>query len=357
VEPTLFLSASRSVPHARELRIHRTPNFTLERGGVLPLVQQAYYFDGELNERRDNLVLVFHSLTGSADAVGDWWRDVIGPGKAIDTRRYAVLCPNLLGSCYGTTGPRSCAEGQFPAVTPRDMARLAGTLVRALGVRSVSLATGGSLGGMVALEWNLLHPGYTRSTVVFAAPAAHTAWAVAWNAIQRQALKVGGQQGLALARMIGMMTYRTEAELDQRFGRRSGTDGSFEVSSYLHHHGSKLVSRFETESYRVLTEAMDAHDIGEGRAGVDAALHALTGHVVGVGIPGDNLYSSGEVQRWVEAAGGTYRELASIHGHDAFLLEPEQVGRILAEALENGDGDRESDAWELLALGHREVLQ
>ncbi|MEP6689837.1 MAG: homoserine O-acetyltransferase [Gemmatimonadaceae bacterium] len=337
------ITANRPAP-----RVHRVPRFVLESGAILTDVEQAYQLDGELGAARDNVVLVFHALTGSADAVGDWWSGVAGPGKAIDTRRYAVLCANLLGSCYGTTGPRPGSGDAFPAITPRDMARLTALLVDSLGIASIALVTGGSLGGMVALEYALAEPGRARSLVALAAPAAHTAWAIAWNVIQRRALELGGDDGLALARMVGMMTYRTEQEFGARFGRRARDDGAYEAGAYLAHHGDALVRRFDAASYRVLTDAMDAHDIGRGRGGVDRALRAVraavAGPVVGVGVPGDNLYGADEVRRWTLGAGASYRELRSIHGHDAFLLEREQVGRILADTLHDVDALAAADS-------------
>ncbi|HEU4565950.1 MAG TPA: homoserine O-acetyltransferase [Gemmatimonadaceae bacterium] len=314
--------------------VHWVPRLVLDGGAVLEDVRQAYHLDGALDAERGNLVLVFHALTGSADAAGDWWREIIGAGKAIDTRRWAVLAPNLLGSCYGTTGPSTWGRGAFPTVTPRDMARLAWQLVDAIGARTVALAVGGSLGGMVAQEFALLAPERVRRTVALAAPAAHTAYAIGWNHVQREAVRLGGAAGLALARMVGMMTFRTEAELGLRFGRAAGEDGRFDVQRYLARHGEKLVARFDAATYVTLLDAMDAHDVGRGRGGVDAALRVLAGRVVGVGIPGDLLYGADEVRRWTAAAGGDYREIESVHGHDAFLIEHEQVGRILREALD-----------------------
>lgn len=318
--------------NGRPLRTQHLPSFVLDSGEVLSDVVQAYHLDGELNAERDNLVVVFHALTGSADAVGDWWSEVIGPGRTIDTERYAVLCTNLLGSCYGTTY-RVREPGGRPRITPRDQARLVYALLEELGVRSVALSVGGSLGGMVTLEWVASYPTLSRATVVLAAPAAHTAAAIGWNHIQRQAIALGGERGLALARMVGMMTYRTADEFHDRFGRQVGENG-FEVESYLSHQGEKLVHRFDVQSYLTLMDAMDAHDVGQGRGGVEGALRAVRGRLVGVGIPGDILYSDGDVRRWVEAAGAEYRAIESIHGHDAFLIEVEQVATILAEVLE-----------------------
>src|SRR5450756_2982720 len=188
--------------------VHVTPRFALESGEILLDVRQAYVLEGALNARRDNLVLVFHSLTGSPESLGGWNGSVIGPGKAIDTSRWAVLCPNLLGSCYGTTYTRGAdLPASSARVGTRDQARLISELVEALGVRRVALATGGSLGGMVALEWAATFPGRSRAVVVFAAPTAHSAWALGWSHVQRQAIEAAGPAaGLALARMVGMLT-------------------------------------------------------------------------------------------------------------------------------------------------------
>jgi homoserine O-acetyltransferase len=318
--------------------VHVTPRFALESGEILRDVKQAYVLEGALNARRDNLVLVFHSLTGSPESLGGWKGEVIGPGKAIDTDRWAVLCPNLLGSCYGTTYTRGAFEPAGPPrVSTRDQARLAFELVEALGVRRVALATGGSLGGMVTLEWAATYPAHARAAVVFAAPVAHSAWALGWNHVQRQAVEAAGPAaGLAIARMVGMLTYRSPAELESRFARLPGEGETFAVQSYLTHHGAKLVARFDAESYLTLLDAMDGHDVGRGRGGVAAALSAFEGLLVGVGITSDVLYPEDEVRRWVRAAGAESRTLPSPHGHDAFLLESGPVGEVLAEALETG---------------------
>lgn len=316
----------------RSLRTHQVPRFTLESGEVLTDVVQAYHLDGELNERRDNLVIVFHALTGSADAVGDWWSAIMGPGRAIDTDRYAVLCVNLLGSCYGTTFRRA-APGERVLITPRDQARLIHELVRTLDVPSVALTVGGSLGGMVGLEWAAIYPELTRASVVLAAPAAHTASAIGWNHIQRQAIALGSEEGLGVARMVGMMTYRTAAEFQLRFGRDRGPAG-YQVESYLNHQGKKLVRRFDVESYLMLMDAMDAHDVARDRGGVVEALRPVRGRLIGVGIPGDILYTDADVRAWTDPVGAEYRRIDSIHGHDAFLIEVEQVAAILVGALE-----------------------
>ena len=325
-------------------RVHVTPRFALESGEILRDVRQAYVLEGTINEARDNVVLVFHSLTGSPETLGGWKGSVIGPGKAIDTNKWAVLCPNLLGSCYGTEFRRFLRRvGKAdapPAITTRDQARLVSSLIESLGISSVALATGGSLGGMVALEWAATFPDRASAVVVFAAPAAHTAWAIGWNHVQRQAIEAAGPTaGLAVARMVGMLTYRSPAEFESRFARLPGAGEPFAMQSYLAHHGAKLVGRFDAESYLALLGAMDAHDVGRGRGGHAAALSAFQGRLTAVGITNDALYPEEDVRRWARSAGAESRTLVSTHGHDAFLLEPGSVGTVLREALEaNGAG-------------------
>ncbi|MHB1096582.1 MAG: alpha/beta fold hydrolase [Gemmatimonadaceae bacterium] len=327
----------------RALRTLEVPAFTFESGEVRYGLRQVYHLDGELNAARDNLVIVFHALTGTPDAAGDWWKRVIGPGLALDTDKYAVLVPNLLGSCYGTSGPSDhpderiqagAPHGRFPAITPRDQARFVALLVDSLGVCDVALVTGGSLGGMVALEWTATFTGRTHATVALAAPAAHTAHAIAWNAVQRACLDAAGDAGLGIARQISMIAFRSERAFEARFGRTLNPDGRFNVQSYLAHQGRKLEVRFDAATYRTLLDAMDAHDLGRGRGGLTHALRALTGTVYAVGVPGDQLYSADVVRQWAELAGAEYREIQSHFGHDAFLLEHEQVGTILREALQ-----------------------
>lgn len=340
-----LVAASEPAPAAAAPRhrcFHLLDRLTLESGAVLRDVRQAYYLDGTVNAARDNVVVVFHALTGSADAAGDWWREVIGPGRAIDTDRYAVLCANLLGSCYGTTATPSPGEG-WPLVTTRDMAALVRRLLDALRIESAALVVGGSLGGMVALEFTAADPAFARRTVVFAAPAAHTASAIAWNHVQRRAIQLAGGEGLELARMAAMLTYRTAGELDRRFGRSADPGGGFAVGRYLEHHGARLRDRFDVASYLRLIDAMDSHDVARGRDSLPAALGGAGDRLVGVGIPGDLLYAADDVRRWTEATGAAYRELHSVYGHDAFLKEPTQVSAILRDALAEASASRPFD--------------
>jgi homoserine O-acetyltransferase len=321
--------------------------FGLESGALLPALTVAYRHDGPPPGEAPQ-VLVVHALTASADAAGDWWAPLIGPGRALDTDRVGVLCANLLGGCYGTTGPtsRDPATGRaygaaFPAVTPRDQARAQWRLLDALGFGDLALVVGGSLGGMVALEIALARPTAVRHVMPVAAPGATGPMAIAWNHLQVSLIDRLGDDGLALARQLAMTTYRSEADFEGRFGREVEADGRHSIVSYLDHQGDKLVERFDADSYRVLARAMDRHDIGAGRGGQAAALAALAAagtQLTGVGIAGDILYGPAQVQALVEAAASAgvraaYRELASTKGHDAFLVEWEQLTALLGTVL------------------------
>lgn len=327
-------AATNSTPATTpRIAVQRLPRFVLESGEVLRDVDQAYALAGTVNEARDNVVLVLHSLTGAPETFAGWSPYVVGPGRPIDTDRYAVLCPNLLGSCYGTTYAGD--GGERPKITTRDQARLIGRLLDELEVPQLALVTGGSLGGMVALEWAATFPHRARSVAAFAAPAAHTAWGIGWNHVQRRIVEALGDDGLGIARMIGMLTYRTHEELAERFGRADAhDDDGFAVRSYLSHHGKKLVARFVRDSYLALLDAMDSHDVGRSRRGVGPALGAFPGRLVGIGIAEDLLYTNLEVRQWTRAAGAEYREISSDHGHDGFLIETGPVGALLRELLD-----------------------
>jgi len=311
--------------------------FTGTGGKTLSGLHLRYRVIGDERAARENgWILVFHALTGSAD-VEQWWGPLIGPGRPLDTDRHGIVTANLLGSCYGSTGPREWRETSttpFPELTPGDLALSHIQLIERLGVERIALATGGSLGGMVALEWGRLSPVPVDRLVVFAAPAATSAQAIAWNAAQRMAIEADPVGGLAAARAIAMITYRSAGEFSARFGRESSrTPGRFDVDHYLRRQGEKLVSRFDAESYLSLMHAMDLHDVGE-LSGVARETRERVRDVVGVGVDTDILYPPAEVRHWVEAyrsagAPARYREIASLYGHDAFLIEWDQVERVL----------------------------
>jgi homoserine O-acetyltransferase len=331
----------------REFPLER---LTTEEGRSVTGLRLRYRVLGDVEAAAENgWILVFHALTGSAD-VETWWRPLVGPGRALDTTRHAIVAANLLGSCYGSSGPaewRMATGETFPELSPADLARSHIPLLQHLGVQRLALVAGGSLGGMVALEWGRLSSVPTDRLVVFAAPGAASPQAIAWNVVQRMAIQAdaawaGGQYapgegpvtGLEAARALAMITYRSGAEFQARFGRLSSrSEGMFDIEHYLRRQGQKLVARFDAASYVALTRTMDLHDLGDLRvAARDTA--SRVARVVGVGIDSDILYLPEEVRDWVTAyqAGGVtaeYREIASLHGHDAFLIEWDQVERIL----------------------------
>jgi homoserine O-acetyltransferase len=320
---------------------------TLQSGTKLPDLTIAYRHDGPAPDEAPQ-ILVVHALTGSADAAGDWWEPLIGEGRALDTRRHGVLCANLLGGRYGSSGPTSLhpRTGRpygvaFPSVTVVDQAAATWRLLDALGIDEVALAVGGSLGGMVGLEVALVRPGRVRHVMPIAAPAAIGPMAVAWNHLQLQLVEHLGLGGLSLARQLAMTTYRSEADFDERFGGLVEDDGRPSIVSYLDHQGDKLVERFDTATYRILVGAMDSHDIVRDRGGVHPALGTLAAQdvaITGVGIQDDILFGPRQVQALVDAAEragvrSAYRFLSSNKGHDAFLVEWDQLTGILREAL------------------------
>lgn len=344
----------------------------LERGGALPDVRIAYETWGTLNDARDNVILVEHALTGDSHVVGEagsghaspgWWNSLIGPGRPVDPSQWFVVAANVLGGCQGSTGPSSTApDGQpwgsrFPYLTVRDQVTAERRLLDRLGIDRLAAVVGGSMGGMRALEWAVSHPDAVDRCVVLAATAYATADQIAWCQSQLLAIRndpdfAGGDYyrsdrrpdtGLGLARRIAHITYRTEAELGERFGRepqlgedplRSGERGRFAVESYLDHHAGKLARRFDANSYIVLTEAMNSHDVGRDRGGLQAALSRVEADCTVVSVDTDRLYPPRLSDELHAALPASKREhIVSDFGHDGFLIEEDQVGRIVREAL------------------------
>jgi homoserine O-acetyltransferase len=327
-------------------------DFTAADGQLHSGLRLRYRILGDTGAARQHgWILLFHALTGSSDAES-WWGPMIGPGRPLDTSRHAIVAANLLGSCYGSTGPQEWAaehDQPFPDLTPADLALAHVPLLAHIGIDRLALATGGSLGGMVALEWGRRSSVPVERLVVFAAPARTTAQAIAWNTVQRMAIEAdpawrrgryppgqGPVAGLAAARALAMITYRSGIEFDSRFGRESSrAPGRFDVDHYLRRQGDKLVARFDAASYVALMRAMDLHDVGD-LAQAARQTAERVGVVVGVGVDTDILYAPSEVRAWTEAYRATgldarYCEIRSPSGHDAFLIEWDQVERILGE--------------------------
>ena len=322
--------------------------FELENGAVFPDVAVSWQSGGRLAADGGNAVLVCHALTGSS-AAEDWWQGLFGPGQTLDPQRDFIVCISVLGGCYGTTGPISPGPSgapwgpDFPAISIRDIVRLQALWLEKLGVSRLRLVIGGSMGGMQALEWPLLFPDRVEAAVVIATSARHSAWCIGISEAQRQAIFadpnwLGGRYtveappraGLAAARAVAMITYRSWASFEERFGRAENQVEGFAIESYLEYQGQKLVDRFDANTYVTLTRAMDSHDVGRGRGGVAAALAGVQQPVLVVSIPSDVLYPPAEQEELVRLLPqGQLATLESHHGHDAFLIDVEQLDAIV----------------------------
>jgi len=348
----------------------------LERGATLPSVRIAYETWGELNADGSNAVLVLHALTGDSHVIGGpgpshptagWWSGNVGPGKAIDTDRWFVVAPNMLGGCQGSTGPASTAPdgaewgSRFPFVTIRDQVAAQIAFSDRLGIDRWAAIVGGSMGGMQALEWAVGAPERVERVAILATPAISSADQIALNSVQIEAVRMdpafaegeyyeasegdGPHRGLALARRMALLNYRSSNELNERFERSwqsglspLGGGGRYAVESYLDFHGNKFTRRFDANSYITLVEAMNSHDVGRERGGVVAALSRATPKSVVIGIDSDRLFPL-ENQRFIarhlpgNIDGDDAVVISSDFGHDGFLIETDAVGPHLARLL------------------------
>ena len=324
----------------------------LESGEKLLDTKIAYQTWGELNPTGDNAILVNHALTGWSDITG-WWPSMVGPGLPLDTDKYFVICPNVIGGCQGSTGPSSIAPdgkrfgGRFPSITIRDMVAAELALTKALGISKYVLAVGPSLGGMRSLEWAIQYPDLVGAICTIGSSAVATGDQIGAASIQIRAIKtdrhynngdyyeqeVGPTEGMGIARRIAHLTYRTESEMDVRFGRElQGDDtGRYAVESYLDHQAQKLAKRFDANTYIALTEAMNSHDVGRDRGGVAQALATITIPVVVVSIDSDRLFPPRLQEEIVELTPTALPvvTISSPFGHDGFLIDVEAVGNVL----------------------------
>ncbi len=366
----------------KKLYTKETP-LKLESGETLDSVDVAYQTFGKLNEDKTNVILVNHALTGNAHVAGiidndelentieipqlykynkmylgkeGWWAPLFGKGKAIDTEKYFVVCPNVLGSCYGTTGPASMNDKTgkpfamtFPQVTVRDMVKVQKELLDNLGINKIKMAIGGSLGGMQVLEWAIMYEDFIESIMPIATSAGHSPWAIGFNEASRNAItndpawnngnySSQPEQGISLARKIAMITYRSYNSFNKKFGRTLNPkkEDYFEVESYLNYQGVKLTNRFDANTYLYLSKAMDLHDVGKNRGGIKEALGKIKCQTECIGISSDILYPA-EEQKEIASniPNAEYKESNSIHGHDAFLIEFEQLDKIIRRFLKN----------------------
>ena len=356
-----------------EIQYFTLDSLELESGRVLSPVTVAYETCGSLNERRNNAVLLCHALSGDAHAAGveratgaiGWWDSMVGPGKAFDTEKYYLICSNVIGGCKGSTGPSTInpATGRpygldFPVVTIGDMVNAQTKLLDHLGIEQLLAVAGGSMGGMQALEWLASYPGRIRSAIPISTTARHSPQQIAFNEVGRQAIMAdpnwkGGDyhgsappaRGLALARMIGHITYMSDVSMERKFGRRFREDrgpfkftADFEVEGYLHHRGNSFVERFDSNSYLYITKAMDYFDLTHGKDLRDL-LCGIDVKVLVIAFKSDWLYpayQSQEIVRACKLAGldATYCEINSTYGHDAFLLETKEETHLIKHFLE-----------------------
>ncbi|MCL6521038.1 MAG: homoserine O-acetyltransferase [Firmicutes bacterium] len=347
------------------------PPLELELGGRLGPFRLRFESWGRLDPDGGNVVLVEHALTGDAHVASHdendlpgWWEGMVGPGAPIDTERWFILAANVLGGCQGSTGPSSPAPDgrpwglRFPLITVRDMVRAEIRLLDRLGIDRLHCVVGGSLGGMRALTWAVEAPERVGRVVAIGAPAAHSATAIAWGAAQRAAILAdpawrggdyygtpGPVRGLSVARQVAMITYHSWGSMERKFGRRwqlppqGGWSDQLAVESYLAYQGEKLVDRFDANSYLYLTRAMDLYDLGGAWGGLEAALGRIRGELLLVGIASDRLYPPEEVRALYQAARragvrASYREMRADDGHDAFLIDLEELGPMVAGFLE-----------------------
>jgi len=322
----------------------------LESGERLDNVVVAYRTWGDLGNASDRAVLICHALTGSAD-VEAWWPDIIGAGRAFDPAKDFIVCANILGSCYGTTGPVTPKPGAagrygaaFPAISVRDMVEVERALLDVLGIERLELVTGPSLGGMQALEWAAMYPERVGSIVPIGVGGRHSAWCIGISEAQRAAIEAdpnwnGGdysddnppRQGLAAARMMAVCTYRSWQSFDERFGRHKRDQALFEVQSYLRHQGEKINSRFDANTYMTLTRAMHTHDLGRGRGDYDEVLSRIRQPALVVSVSTDTLYPPHEQRALADGLpNSSHVLLECAHGHDGFLIETGELGELIA---------------------------
>lgn len=356
--------------------------FALDAGTTLRNVSLAYETWGNLNKEKSNAVLLCHAWTGDSHAAGPaeighptpgWWEGAIGPGLAIDTDKWFVVCSNTIGGCQGSTGPASPHPddgkpyaSRFPVITVRDMVRAQARLSDALGIARWHSVIGGSMGGMQVLEWGITYPDRVHTLIPIATCAQATAQQIAWGAIGRRAISLdpnwnngeyydaapgdGPWQGLSVARMVSQVTFRSDNVFTDRFGRdladRDATNSGlglwdrFEVESYLDHHGDRLNRRFDANSYLIIGKAMDLHDVARGRGSLESSMSRISAATLVIGISSDILYPTyqqRQIQSLIAGNGVTcsFIEIDSPHGHDSFLINIDQVGPPIGRFLDS----------------------
>lgn len=325
-------------------------SFRLESGEQLKGVQVAYQTWGNPRNAANSTILICHALTGSAD-VDAWWPKIVGKGRPFDPANDYVICANILGSCYGTTGPLTSIPGSkrryradFPRVSVRDMVELQCLLLDSLGVDRIELVIGPSLGGMQALEWAVMYPERVGAVIPIGVGGRHSPWCIGISEAQRAAIAADPnwnnghyresarpEAGLAAARMMAVCTYRSWQSFENRFGRKKRDTEQYQVQSYLRHQGEKINERFDANTYVTLTHAMHTHDLARGRDDYLKVLRSIVQPALVVSVSSDGLYPPEEQYLLAREMPNAHHEtLSSIHGHDGFLIETEALGPLIS---------------------------
>jgi homoserine O-acetyltransferase len=313
--------------------------FLLETGEALPEVEICYSTYGKLNRERSNVLWIIHALTANSDPV-EWWPGMVGKGKAFDTDKYFIVCANNIGSCYGSTGPASINPNngkkygkEFPLYTIRDMVNFLELLREHLEIKKIDLSVGCSIAGQILLEWAIMKPGLIEHIVPVAANARHSAWGIAFNEAQRMAMD-NSPKGLATARAIAMLSYRCyDSYVTTQTDSLDKID-DFRASSYQRYQGEKLVKRFDFDCYYSLSKAMDSHNVGRGRDSIENALAQIKSKALIISINTDVLFPAREQEFLRDnIKGAKLKILYTIYGHDGFLIEHEQLSKIIRDFL------------------------
>jgi homoserine O-acetyltransferase len=345
--------------------LHHKQPFPLESGAVLPELDIAYTTHGRLNTSKSNVVWICHALTANADPT-DWWSDLVGVGKLFDPKDYYIVCANMLGSCYGTTGAASINpetgkpyRDTFPQVTIRDMVQAHQLLANHLGIERIYFMMGGSMGGQQAMEWAIQEPSRIERVGLLATSARHSPWGIAFNEAQRMAIEAdlhrhpddpeAGQRGLEAARAIAMLSYRHyDAYQSTQLDPDEDKLDDFRASSYQRYQGFKLRSRFDVHAYLTLTRAMDSHHVGRGRTSMEAALQRIKAEVLIIGISSDVLFPIEEQQFLAQHIPNAHFEVIdSQFGHDGFLVEYEAITEVVTPFLK---GNLRTSSTKIVAL-------
>ncbi len=303
----------------------------LESGEILPNLRSHYTTYGELNDNKSNVVWVFHALTANSEAT-DWWNGLVGEDFFINPEEHFIICANMLGSCYGSTEPKNF---NFPQLTIRDIVQAHQRLLKHLGLNSIKIGIGGSMGGQQLLEWAVQEPSLFETIVPIATNAIHSPWGIAFNETQRMALEHSDDnKGIEIARAIAMLSYRHYCTYETTQWDHDGRSNHFSASSYQRYQGEKLRKRFSPISYHYLSKAMDSHNIGIRYGSLQLALNRIDSRCIAIGIETDMLFPIREqelIAKYVR--GASFVAIKSVYGHDGFLIEVEQIANILEKEL------------------------